>query len=86
MKKTFTLLGLLMICLLAFAQNPCPQVIPALQEWKGAKGSLTLPTQGNIVINSLDAEKLTSTASILAEDLKEMFGWNYIITKWCLMA
>ena len=80
MKKTFTLLGLLMICLLAFAQNPCPQVIPALQEWKGAKGSLTLPTQGNIVINSLDAEKLTSTASILAEDLKEMFGWNYIIT------
>ena len=80
MKKTFALLGLLMICLLAFAQNPCPQVIPALQEWKGAKGSLTLLAQGNIVINPLDAEKLTPTASILAEDLKEMFGWSYTIT------
>ena len=79
MKKTFTLLGLLMICLLTFAQNSCPQVIPALQQWKGMKGTLTLPTQGKIVINPLNEESLTSTATILAEDLKEMFGWNYII-------
>ena len=80
MKKTFTLLSMLMICLLTFAQNPCPQVIPALQEWKGAKGTLLLPTQGNIVIHPSDAESLTSTASILANDLKDMLGWNYIIT------
>ena len=80
MKKTLTLIGLLLICTLMFAQNPCPQVIPALQQWQGAKGSLTLPAQGNIVINPSDADHLTSTASILAEDLKELLGWNYVIT------
>ena len=80
MKRIFTLCFLLGICLLGFAQNPCPQVIPALQQWKGAKGTLTLPTQGNIVINPSDAESLSSTASILAEDLKALLGWNYTIT------
>ena len=40
MKKTLTLFSLLMICLLTIAQNPCPQVIPAIQVmaermWKG---------------------------------------------------
>ena len=80
MKKTFTLFGLLLMCLLAFAQNPCPQVIPALQKWKGAKGTLALPAQGSIVINPQDEATLGQTASILADDLKELMGWEYSIT------
>ena len=80
MKKTFTLFGLLLMCLLTFAQNPCPQVIPALQQWKGAKGTLALPAQGSIVINPQDEATLATTASILADDLKELMGWEYSIT------
>ena len=80
MKKTFTLLSLLIICLFCIAQNPCPQIIPALQEWKGGKGTLILPTQGRIVINTADEAVLNKTASILVDDLKELMGWHYTIT------
>ena len=80
MKKTLTLFSMLLMCLLAFAQNPCPQVIPALQQWKGAKGTLALPAQGSIVINPQDVATLGQTASILVEDLKELMGWEYTIT------
>ena len=80
MKKTLTLFSMLLMCLLAFAQNPCPQVIPALQQWKGAKGTLALPAQGSIVINPQDEATLGQTASILVEDLKELMGWEYTIT------
>ena len=79
MKKTLPLFSMLLMCLLAFAQNPCPQVIPALQQWKGAKGTLALPAQGSIVINPQDEATLGQTASILAEDLKELMGWEYTI-------
>ena len=80
MKKTLTLFSMLLMCLLAFAQKPCPQVIPALQQWKGAKGTLVLPAQGRIVINPQDEATLGQTASILVEDLKELMGWEYTIT------
>ena len=80
MKKTFILFSLLVLSLITIAQNPCPQVIPALREWKGAKGTLSLPVQGNIVINPVDEAALASTASILVEDLKELMGWEYTIT------
>ena len=80
MKKTLTFFSMLLMCLLAFAQNPCPQVIPALQQWKGAKGTLALPAQGSIVINPQDVATLSQTASILVDDLKEMMGWEYTIT------
>ena len=80
MKKTLTFFSMLLMCLLAFAQNPCPQVIPALQQWKGAKGTLALPAQGSIVINPQDEATLSQTASILVEDLKELMGWEYTIT------
>ena len=80
MKKTLTSFSMLLMCLLAFAQNPCPQVIPALQQWKGAKGTLALPAQGSIVINPQDEAILGQTASILVEDLKELMGWEYTIT------
>ena len=72
MRKTFTLCSLLLISLLTFAQNPCPQVIPALQQWKGTKGTLVLPAQGNIVINPSHEASLRKTASILADELKEL--------------
>ena len=81
MKKTFTLFSLLLVCLLTIAQNPCPQVIPALQQWKGAKGTLSLPTQGRIVINPADESALNKTASILIQDLKELMGWEYTVTQ-----
>ena len=80
MRKIFTLCSMLLICLLTFAQNPCPQVIPALQQWKGTKGTLVLPAKGNIVINPSDEASLKKTASILADDLKELLEWNYTIT------
>ena len=80
MKKTLTLFSMLLMCLLAFAQNPCPQVIPALQQWKGAKGTLALPAQGSIVTNPQDEATLGQPASILVEDLKELMGWEYTIT------
>ena len=80
MRKIFTLCSMLLICLLTFAQNPCPQVIPALQQWKGTKGTLVLPAKGNIVINPSDEASLRKTASILADDLKELLEWNYTIT------
>ena len=80
MKKTLTFFSMLLMCLLAFAQNPCPQVIPALQQWKRAKGTLALPAQGSIVINPQDEATLGQTASILVEDLKELIGWEYTIT------
>ena len=80
MKKALTLLCTLLVCLFSIAQNPCPQVIPALQQWKGAKGVLALPSKGNIVVNPTDSNTLKKTASILADDLKELMGWEYAIT------
>ena len=80
MKKAFVLFCLLVICLVVVAQNACPKVIPALQQWKGAEGSLSLPTQGNIIINPSNEEALASTAFILMEDLKELMGWEYTIS------
>lgn len=70
---------LLMTSLFATAQEPCPQVIPALQQWKGGKGELSLPAEGAIVVSSSDEATLSSTARILAQDLKDLLGWNYVV-------
>ena len=79
MKKTFTFCTFLFVSLLVLAQNPCPQVIPALQQWTGGKGTLALPAQGSIVINTADKDVLYDAATILAQDLKELLGWEYAI-------
>ena len=79
MKRILALFQLLLLILFAQAQNPCPQVIPALQQWKGGKGTFQLPAQGNIVIHPSDEEALSTTASILTNDLKELFGWEYTV-------
>lgn len=80
MKKLLTLCCLLMACLFVSAQEPCPNVIPALQQWKGSNGKLLLPARGTIVINPTDEAQLSSTAHILAEDLKELMDWDYTVT------
>ena len=79
MKRILSFIQLLLLFLFVQAQNPCPQVIPALQQWKGGKGTLLLPSQGNIVIHPSDEKALSTTASILTNDLKDLFGWKYTI-------
>lgn len=58
------------------AQN-VPQVIPALQQWKPAKGKLILPESGKVILSPEEEKVLRQSAEILVQDLKEMFGWNY---------
>lgn len=79
MKNFLALCCLWMACLAISAQEPCPQVIPALQQWKGGSGKLALPAEGNIVVNPADEAVLLSTAGILADDLNAMLGWNYSV-------
>lgn len=79
MTKKILILCIWAICLPILAQEPCPRVIPALQQWKGGKGTLTLPPEGNIVVNPASKTQLWPTATILADDLKELMGWNYTI-------
>ena len=78
--KNFFILCCLWIAYCAIsAQEPCSQVIPALQQWKGGSGKLALPAEGNIVVNPADEAVLLSTAEILADDLSLMMGWNYSV-------
>ena len=79
MKNFFILCCLWIACCAISAQEPCPQVIPALQQWKGGSGKLALPAKGNIVVNPADEAVLLSTAEILADDLSMMMGWNYSV-------
>ena len=47
--------------------------------WKGGKGELALPAEGSIGLSPADEATLSPTAQILAQDVKELFGWNYVI-------
>lgn len=78
-EKFFILCCLWIACCAISAQEPCPQVIPALQQWKGGSGKLALPAEGNIVVNPADEAVLLSTAEILADDLSLMMGWDYSV-------
>lgn len=79
MKHWIVLSCFLVMCYGVFAQEPCPQVIPALQQWKGGRGQLTLPTKGEVVIPAGQEAVLKSTAQLLVADLKELLGWNYSV-------
>ncbi len=57
--------------------NRCPDVIPALREWVGAQGELTLPVKGNIRIDPAFEKELRDGAGIFASDLKEIAGMEY---------
>ena len=78
-KLLFTLYCLSVACFIVSAQEPCPSVIPALQQWKGGSGKLFLPAKGRIVVNPDNEVQLLSTARILVDDLKELMNWNYTI-------
>lgn len=78
-RMLLVLCNLLAMGLTVGAQEPCPDVIPALQEWRGGHGRLVLPRQGRIVINPTDEVQLSSTAKILVDDLKDLMGWNYTV-------
>ena len=77
--KNLLTLCLLAVCLFATAKETCPKVIPALQEWKGGNGKLTLATEGTIVIAPNDEATLSSVATVLAQDLKDLLAWNYTV-------
>lgn len=62
--------------MMAAGQN-VPQVIPALQQWKSAKGKLVLPEKGKVIISPDEAKELKEGAEILVQDLKDMFVWDY---------
>lgn len=62
--------------MMAVGQN-VPQVIPALQQWKAAKGKLVLPEAGKVIVSPEEEKELKEGAEILVQDLKEMFGWDY---------
>ena len=66
--------------MMAAGQN-VPQVIPALQQWKSAKGKLVLPEKGKVIISPDEAKELKEGAEILVQDLKDMFGWDYRVVK-----
>lgn len=75
----------LLFCLSAFfvltyARESVPQVIPALQDWKGASGTLRLPANGRIIISPQSGTQLSDAAATLASDLKEMFGYDYTVS------
>ena len=55
------------------ASDPCPSTM------ERRKGELALPAEGSIVLSPADEATLSPTAQILAQDLKELFGWNYVI-------
>lgn len=59
------------------AQNAAPQVIPALQQWRGARGELELHSKGVITISDRYQAELKETANLLAQDLSELMGWTY---------
>lgn len=64
--------------MMAVGQN-VPQVIPALQQWKSAKGKLVLPEAGKVIVSSEEEKELKEGAEILVQDLKAMFGWEYSV-------
>lgn len=81
MKKRISILSILLLLgMTVYAQADIPQVIPSLQHWNGAKGKLTLPETGKIIIAPEAENLLKETAEIMAKDLKDMFGWNYQVT------
>ena len=66
-KLLLTLYYLFVVCLGTFAQEPCPCVIPALQQWKGGNGKLLLPAELN-KINSQSICEDKEFAGLICKD------------------
>lgn len=61
------------------ADNPCPEIIPSLREWKGAQGFYTLPKTGTIGISKKDYKILQEGAEVFKEDLSFFKDRSYSI-------
>lgn len=79
MKRLYLAISFLLVCLSTFGGENWPKVIPALQKWESAKGFLVLKEKGTIYVSEEDKDQLEWCASQLAEDIKEMFGWQYCV-------
>lgn len=79
MKRLYLAISFLLVCLSTFGGENWPKVIPALQKWESAKGFLLLKEKGTIYVSEEDKDQLEWCASQLAEDIKEMFGWQYSV-------
>ncbi|MGH3517603.1 MAG: family 20 glycosylhydrolase [Haloechinothrix sp.] len=51
-----------------------PWTIPALREWRPASGTFTLGSPARIVLTPADAQALSATAAVFAEDLRSLLG------------
>ena len=60
--------------------NPKPDIIPALREWKGKEGFFTFPENGVISLSTKDFEVLQEGAEILKKDLSFFNYDNYTIS------
>ncbi len=79
-RKLLALFFATLIAVAAAAREVCPKVIPALQEWKGGKGKLTLPMTGRIVVAATtDTATLLPVARTLRSDLAEMTGRDFAV-------
>ncbi len=78
--KVLCVLFAAFLCLPASAREVCPKVIPAIQQWQGGKGKLTLPSTGRITVLPADTATLLSVAHTLRADLVEMTGLDYAVT------
>lgn len=58
----------------AQAATSRPWTIPALREWSARSGSFWLNSPATIVVSPTDAARLTSTAEVLADDLRAMLS------------
>lgn len=79
MKRLYLAISFLLVCLSTLGGENWPKVIPALQKWESAKGFLVLKEKGTIYVSEEDKDQLEWCASQLAEDIKEMFGWQYSV-------
>jgi N-acetyl-beta-hexosaminidase len=57
--------------------NSAPATIPSLREWTGSEGKFTLASNAVIIIDSRYTNKLSQTASVLQDDLKQITGHEY---------
>lgn len=53
------------------SDNPRPDVLPGIQEWKGGQGSVVIDEQSRLIVQD---EALTETAQIVAEYYESMLG------------
>ncbi len=59
------------------SDNPCPEIIPAIREWKGRTGYFSLNECGNIVVDTDNYNTLKKSIDQFADDFKFFGKLNY---------